>query len=562
MTTKRSKKGMKFEMNKEEKNVIKKSIIMGIIAAICIFTIGFVVLAIMYYYWNKTQTATNLKGLFDFKASAFGDSLCLPIFIGAMVSYVFYLNNLVKLKHKYTIPALVGTASAIVGAYIQATWIWRDNTILNWSIPRVHYFNYAGWYHAFFFVLMFFLIGYLFTAMIITEKNIKKINDFEKSFSWNFYNGSQILIWNSSIIFFILHFLDDYSQKCNKDLIICATSAVCLAIIIFVKLIIMRKKIKIKSITPVFFASIISALAMYIITNGGITEHFHIVIASVLLSTLYIFNNSNKIKMICMGALYGTLTWIFHYHLLNFQYTSMFVIIECIIFFLPSAIAFIDYNIFEKKKWNDEGYNHNKVIWVATIINGIIAINIILKDTQASVILEILSALISGIIPFYIVASFDRIKEIEDKKENEIDFIKSMKLSQYIIYFCLYLAVIILLLRYIEFNLDFNISKKVKLLIFITFVLISILCFILKFVKNIKLSIFVAILTYVTIIIYAIISISFNFGDILKNKIDKKESTVIITNDIEKKINSAEEEDERKKKTEKSDSNKELLEKQ
>ncbi len=219
-----------------------------------------------------------------------------------------------------------------------------------------------------------------------------------------------------------------------------------MSIILFIKFIILRKKINIKLIIPVFFAAVISALVTTIMTKERLIEQQNIVITSVLFSIFYVFNSSNKPKMIGMGILYGTLTWIFQYNLINIYKSSNFnfEIIKCIILFcIPAIIAFIDYNFIEKKNWDDNGYNHNKAIWISIIIQGLMILYIITKNKSISYILEIISVLISAVLPLYVKMSFDRIKAIEDKKENSEKFINNMKLSQYIIYFILYLAVIL-----------------------------------------------------------------------------------------------------------------------
>ena len=57
----------------------KLPIIMGALSAISIFILGFGVMLIMYNYWqnNLTDSYADLKGLFDYKASLWGDAFCL-----------------------------------------------------------------------------------------------------------------------------------------------------------------------------------------------------------------------------------------------------------------------------------------------------------------------------------------------------------------------------------------------------------------------------------------------------------------------------------------------------
>ncbi|MBO6243541.1 MAG: hypothetical protein J6O41_03110 [Clostridia bacterium] len=73
-------------------NTKKKAIIKGILSSIIIFISGYGMLSIIYFYWLHTTNSINLKGLYDYKASAIGDPICLPILIGCLVVYIEYFN--------------------------------------------------------------------------------------------------------------------------------------------------------------------------------------------------------------------------------------------------------------------------------------------------------------------------------------------------------------------------------------------------------------------------------------------------------------------------------------
>jgi len=60
---------------------------------------------------------------------------------------------------RYTrVVSLLGVAA---GIFIQGSWLWKETTALNWSLPYKHCFNLAGWWHSLFFIGMFGLLSYL-----------------------------------------------------------------------------------------------------------------------------------------------------------------------------------------------------------------------------------------------------------------------------------------------------------------------------------------------------------------------------------------------------------------
>ena len=148
-----------------------KVIIKGIIASFLIFVLGFGVMFLLYVNWNKANPYSELPGLFSYKAATIGDSILLPIIVGSFIVYNKKINiNKSQKILKYLITALSG----IIGVFIQISWLINDSTVLNWTIPNLHSFNFAGWYHAFFFVFMIVIISLCMINMFFTDRYINK----------------------------------------------------------------------------------------------------------------------------------------------------------------------------------------------------------------------------------------------------------------------------------------------------------------------------------------------------------------------------------------------------
>ena len=116
--------------------------------------LGFGVLNILWLY---SPASPLLPGLYAYKAASYGDGLFLPLFVGSATFIIIQFPQRPQLKRSI----IIGMTSALLGIAIQAHWVISDNTKLNWTIPEPHKFNFAGWYHAFFFTLMFFIASFL-----------------------------------------------------------------------------------------------------------------------------------------------------------------------------------------------------------------------------------------------------------------------------------------------------------------------------------------------------------------------------------------------------------------
>ena len=151
------------EENKTWIKVVMKAIASGLLT----FCAGF---GVMWILWECSNKGIALRG-FDYYLAAFwGDRICLPIFIGSAVAYI--LSNQKLGKKDNLICIIIGLDGALIAIAIQASWLISDDTILNWTIPKLHYFNFAGWYHALFFVAMFGVIGYILSRIWLFRKKM------------------------------------------------------------------------------------------------------------------------------------------------------------------------------------------------------------------------------------------------------------------------------------------------------------------------------------------------------------------------------------------------------
>ena len=131
------------------KGTKNKYILCGIIASAITFLTGFCMLFFMYKIINPSN---DLPGLFYYKAATYGDAIGLTILIGSLVAFAKKNGNFIT-KKKYSI--IMAIICGCIGIAIQASWIISDSTVLNWTIPKQHFFNIAGWWHAVFFVGIF-----------------------------------------------------------------------------------------------------------------------------------------------------------------------------------------------------------------------------------------------------------------------------------------------------------------------------------------------------------------------------------------------------------------------
>lgn len=181
---------------------MKKAILMGILGGIGVFIFGF---TIMYLLWEMIGSPNRLPGLFYYRAATIGDALCLPVLTGSAVAFNQYNKEwLVRGRHK-KISFVIALIASVTATLIQASWLIRGDTVLNWSIPIQHHFNVAGWYHSLFFIAMFGIIAYQMCEMWFSIRRKRK------EYSW-FERVLYVLFSFAGTLFILMFVSDDYSQ--------------------------------------------------------------------------------------------------------------------------------------------------------------------------------------------------------------------------------------------------------------------------------------------------------------------------------------------------------------
>lgn len=125
----------------------KKAVLSGISVALLVFAFGF---SMMYQLWRRIGSPQGLPGLFYYRAATVGDAFCLPILVGSCAAFRQYNKTTQTEAGSRYVSLTMAVAAAVAAAAVQASWLIRDNTVLNWSIPIQHHFNLAGWYHSLF----------------------------------------------------------------------------------------------------------------------------------------------------------------------------------------------------------------------------------------------------------------------------------------------------------------------------------------------------------------------------------------------------------------------------
>lgn len=175
----------------------KNILIICITKSLIICLLGFGVLNI---FWLTMTHNPEIKGLYDYYAATLGDGVFLPIVVGAG-SYFVDVNK-VNTHYKYHNVILV--IMLLFGSGMQVSWLINPNIELNWTIDRVHSFNMAGWYHAFYFVGMFGVITHIILRAVYVNRNFIVQCKYSYMSMWLAMYG----YWN-------MHLLDDWLSSSN-----------------------------------------------------------------------------------------------------------------------------------------------------------------------------------------------------------------------------------------------------------------------------------------------------------------------------------------------------------
>lgn len=481
-------------MRSKELRVVIKSIIISLL----IFFLGFGMLYVFWKIGNFEEKNTGLKGLFSYKSAYIGDSLFLPIFVGSMYSYV-NLHDILESNHKKYGNGF-GIIGLIIGVIIQVSWLFNKNIEPNWSIPKPNHFNYVGWYHAGYFIFMFFICFKLFLETIITKH---KSNTSSEEKPQDII--SMFLMWLSISGYMFMQVLDRGNETINnwKSIIIYNLIAIivfCIINIFTYKNINMNKDIWKKIINDIVYivSAVISSTAISICIFNPLRQGYILSIILILFSITAIIIDEKSIgiklgKYIILAITVSSLNSLMFNIPSNIQ-TSNQIIVKVVIGILALILCLA---ISATQKKLSDIYKINEYSFINGLFVSIIIINSIIFLTKVEGASEIADALMQFVInnlsAIYIKKVFDKVIEEENKLLNGNAKLEKIKREIYLhIIFVTVGAFLYLLWNFIQFmnknkeglilsRIEFtNIEKYIGSLIII---LLCIMCM-LKLLKN------------------------------------------------------------------------------
>lgn len=376
--------------------------IKSILSLLGVFVFGF---GAMNLFWFFSEQTSSLYGLYDYKAATFGDGICLPLLIASLVYYIA-INRPIKSRQK-NISIIIGTIFAVLAAGWQAEWLINKNTTLNWTLPKQHFFNAAGWYHAVFFIIMFFLIAMLMTRVWFLRRNSKQpCTQLGEIISY-------AIIWFSGAGFLYLIALDDLGSKFSYDILLL------IILVLSITLAIIFSGSSIKRLSVNCLACILSgtttSFGIAVLTMSSADINVILAIGGALLSLVFIVYNQSKIKMmmcyvflIICPMLFLTLSAMSFKG--TYAYVNFFLIVA-----IPAMIA-----LRQKKGGDDFRVKNYKsqlklgsvsVVLYVFVISGLFQ----LFDSIVDDIIEVIFLIIIGIIANIIVQrNFENVKITED----------------------------------------------------------------------------------------------------------------------------------------------------
>lgn len=368
-------------MKNQENSPIKA----GLAASFFVFIFGFGIMLVMYLFWLKyfAPLYPPLKGLFDYKSSAWGDAICLPMLIGSGVAFVNYYGKQADSGEKKRIPLIMGVIGGFLGATEQAKWVISDKTLLNWSIPRQHFFNYAGWYHAFFFVSICFAIPYILTCIFQIEKNAVRSGQIDRGSRWrcDYYSVSKFLVWFSGILFLQFNYLDILADKYHPVLIVTVIDMGVLSILSLIRLLMIGDK-RGANYAPILMATIIATLLAFVSTFENSRIDYGYLIPGILFMIMYVYESENIIETIGEAVLFMSVGWLIFLVITSIAGNecvsiAIGIIITAVALLVPFFLSLV-YSCFIRKTNNIE----RKRCFAITILSLIVSVLLTVFDLK------------------------------------------------------------------------------------------------------------------------------------------------------------------------------------
>lgn len=479
----------------EKEPSLKRSILIGCAVTLFVFLVGFGAMCILYYRWLQTDAHLypGLKGVFDYKASLWGDAICLPFIVGTGIAFISYFKDCVRNKKSLWFPIVLGILGGLGGTYMQAQWIISDATILNWSIPVQHQFNFAGWWHAVFFVGVCAAVSFIAGYMFIIDLNLAPRKEAARSLDETpvsyFYAICQFIIWFCGLLFLHFHFIDDFASRYKEWMIIGFFSALGILVVLGVKLLINRCR-KLIYYGSVIFAIILSAeVALFDITGWPQCNQLFLV-CGLLCTATYVYNSTNKLKMIGLFLSFVLLECLCQVQITKYlalEDKSLFFVFFGLCLLVPFGISYMNIMVLEKgdpiqgrkglfalrfsvyallMNLTPMLLSHNELDFIQQLTSGIETAfkTVALKSSLVSLFLFIL-------LNSYVRLTFPHIQRMEYSSSDNVKKVNSAKYSQYIVYALAYIAAIVLLWNSLSLKYDMLLLNFVYIAVTIVLVI-------------------------------------------------------------------------------------------
>ena len=463
---------------KKDNSVYRQAAVKGALAGTCVLLAGF---CVHCFFWKFTEYGkTDLPGLFYYLAATYGDAICLPVLTGSLVAYC-HLSEAILTKRQKATAIAVGSISALAALAIQMSWLISDDTKLNWTIPEQHHFNLPGWYHAMFFVGMFFCIGMLTTRWGYIKKQ-EPVNE-----SVPVKMILQTMIWFSSSMFLFLLSIDDYADGNNYFSVLLMVLGIYLVMVsIFFKL--ARGSfitLKYRCDNSTVLAGVFSAFAIAVIQyNGMKTDYYNIVSCMFLIVVLIIPEADKKGRMILYYVFTATPTV-----LLEIAITSQKSIWKGFVL-LALAVAVPCIIASSQEDQSGLGIKRKNILSASRFLVGISLLMIIFTLNEVDIDTELFEVIVNLIfasaIPQYISTTFSMVKKEENNREGDpasADRIIKIQGTFYFTYLMLFLGGVVLISRTVLRGMPFTDGTEI---VFDSRCLVSMLLFLVSMVLMLK----------------------------------------------------------------------------
>ncbi len=148
--------------------MMPKHIRIALLAASITFVVGF---GAMFLLYRTGSWPAGLRGLYSYKSATYGDGLLVPLLIAILINTYLSLPHYYRDARTLIFAAVPGI---FIGAISQWLWLQNPNPSLNWTLPTPHTFNYAGWYHAGFLIMVSGFISSLTIGILVGFRRLAR----------------------------------------------------------------------------------------------------------------------------------------------------------------------------------------------------------------------------------------------------------------------------------------------------------------------------------------------------------------------------------------------------